>query len=131
MRDLSIVEFAKGDVIFREGELSDALYFLLPPSDITGEGRGPELEEGKLTSETEGGDGEEQHAVSFLPVGRYFGENGVVYRYSSRLLGLFGGMRKLSPGRAPASPGCDAVMQSSTCNICGAHDLSRARFSKA
>lgn len=91
MRDLSIVNFSRGEIIFREGEPSDSLYFILNPPDADGTGSqedgesGQRLEEEcKLTWETEhGGEDDAEGALAFVPAGQVFGEEGLVYRYRS------------------------------------------------
>lgn len=82
MRDLSTVQFSRGDVIFRDGEPSDAVYITLGPTDATYDALQEEIEMGAmLTSETRIDGGEEHELHGFVPAGRMFGEEGLVYRW--------------------------------------------------
>lgn len=82
LRDLSIVNFSRGETIFRTGEPSSALYFIMsdPGSADTALQQNvkekPQLESGI----EHGGDGGWDNTFSFAPNGRKFGEEGLVYR---------------------------------------------------
>lgn len=91
MRDLHKVHYAKDETIYREGQPSNALYFILAsPEGGTatgtvaqqgGVGAGADrVEEAKLTSETDAGSQHERRACQFVPAGGYFGEQGLIYR---------------------------------------------------
>lgn len=91
MKGLSTVRFSSGQVVYREGDLSDSLYFMLGPT-AEAEAEGHTDESCELTSETkekEGqggdedvdGDGPQQRVFPFVPTKRFFGEEGLVYRW--------------------------------------------------
>lgn len=104
MSDLSIVNFERNDIIFREGEPSHAFYFILDPKfaniantagegDVSKEsnqggsqGGGRRAEDNaQLTTESERHDGvEAERTLVSLPAGRAFGEEGLVYRCIAR-----------------------------------------------
>lgn len=77
------MHFSGGDTIFLEGEASDALYFILGPSDATVTvavvQRDGHLVEEKRTSEADSGRTAER-MLAFVPAARYFGEQGLVHR---------------------------------------------------
>ena len=81
-----MVQFSKGDTIFREGEPSDALYVNLDPTASVFQHGGKTLERAEnngnvVVSESEvEGDEEEDKTRAFVPPGRIFGEHGLVYR---------------------------------------------------
>lgn len=88
MKGLSTVHFSSGQVVYREGDLSDALYFMLGPTEPDAQGH---TDEGcELTTETKekedrGGDEDRdgdgpQRVFPFIPTKRFFGEEGLVYR---------------------------------------------------
>lgn len=87
MRGLSTIHFSSGEVIFRQGDLSDALYFILGPTTDP-EPDGQDDEYVLLTTETNkegdeaGGDGgdESKRELPFIPSQGFFGEEGLVYR---------------------------------------------------
>lgn len=93
MRGLSIVPFSTGDVVFKQGDLSDALYFMLGPA-IDPDVDGQDDEYVLLTTETkekgdeaEGGGGEEsKQELPFIPSRKFFGEEGLVYRYFEQMI---------------------------------------------
>ncbi len=80
MRGLSTVHFSSGQVVYREGDPSDALYFMLGPSAEDLEAGAPDDEHGELTSETHEKGLGAGRACPFVPSKRYFGEEGLVYR---------------------------------------------------
>lgn len=85
MRGLSAVHFSSGEVIFRQGDLSEALYFILGPTADPGDGHDDEYvmlttETNDKEDEAEGGGGESKRGVPFIPSRRFFGEEGLVYR---------------------------------------------------
>lgn len=90
MKGLSTVHFSSGQVVYREGDLSDSLYFMLGPT-AEPEADGHADEGSELTTETrekegregdEDGDGDEpQRVFPFVPTKRFFGEEGLVYRW--------------------------------------------------
>lgn len=87
MRGLSVVHFSSGETIFRQGDLSDALYFMLGPTTDP-EANDHDDEYILLITETNekgdeaGGAGvdESKRELPFIPSQRYFGEEGLVYR---------------------------------------------------
>lgn len=88
MRRLSVVHFSSGEVIFWQGDLSDALYFVLGPTTTDPEADSHDDEYILLTTETNekgdeaGGDGgdESKRELPFIPSQGFFGEEGLVYR---------------------------------------------------
>lgn len=86
IRDLSIVQFSRGNAIFREGEPSDALYLNLDPTASVFQHNGKTMgwadSKGNVAdSEFEvGGNEQEDKTRAFVPPGRIFGEHGLVYR---------------------------------------------------
>lgn len=87
MRGLSVVHFSSGEVIFRQGDLSEALYFMLGPTTDS-EADGHDEEYVLLTTQTnekgdelegDGGD-ESKRELPFIPSQRFFGEDGLLYR---------------------------------------------------
>lgn len=88
MRGLRTVHFSRGQVVYKEGDLSDSLYFMLGRTEVRGEEQGAS-EGAELTLETRGGgdgdrdrNGDEDMRIwfPFIPATRYFGEEGLVYR---------------------------------------------------
>ena len=85
MKGLSTVRFSSGQVVYREGDPSDALFFMLKPTaDDDLEAGARDDEQSELTTETNekgGGEGGGTGRVCpFVPTKRYFGEEGLVYR---------------------------------------------------
>lgn len=90
MKGLSTVHFSAGQIIYREGDLSDSLYFMLGPI-AESEAEGHNNEGCHLTTETKGkegrgvdedGDGDgPQRVFPFVPTKKVFGEEGLVYRW--------------------------------------------------
>lgn len=74
LRDVTVAHFVDGETIFSEGEPSDALYFVVGPSDATV----MVDEHVKVASDTEM-EQEERFLIS-VSAGRYFGEQGLLYR---------------------------------------------------
>lgn len=87
LRDLSTAHFTSGDIIYRDGEPSDALYIILGIGDsnaslLQDSGSGePAIErEGRMAAETQCEE-DRQQARAFVPPGGIFGELGLIYRY--------------------------------------------------
>lgn len=74
LRDVTITYFVDGETIFSEGEPSDALYFVVGPSDATV----TVDEHVKVASDAVGE--QEERVLRSVPTGRYFGEQGLLYR---------------------------------------------------
>lgn len=79
MKCLSIVDFSSGQIIYKEGDLSDALYFLLDPA-ADAEWQLDAEEGGILTTDTNGDGDEPQQVLPLVPGKGFFGEEGLVYR---------------------------------------------------
>lgn len=81
------MQFSSGDVIFREGEPSDALYVNIDPTASVfqhdGKTLGPTENKGNGTaSECEVVKSDEVDKTrAFVPPGRIFGEHGLIYRW--------------------------------------------------
>lgn len=80
MRGLSTVRFTSGQVVYTEGEPSDALYFMLGPSAEDLEAGAQDDEHSELTVETHEKGVGAGRVCPFAPSKRYFGEEGLVYR---------------------------------------------------
>eukprot|EP00752_Nemacystus_decipiens_P001573 g1534.t1 len=86
MRGLTVVHVSSGEVIFRQGDLSETLYFMLGPStDPEADGHDDEYillttETNEKVDEPEGGGGDEpKWELPFIPSQRFFGEEGLIY----------------------------------------------------
>lgn len=87
MRGLSVVHFSSGEVIFRHGDPSEALYFMLgPTTDPEADDHDDEYvllttEANEKGDEPEGGGGDGlKRELPFMPSQRFFGEEGLLYR---------------------------------------------------
>ncbi|CAM9524304.1 unnamed protein product, partial [Ectocarpus sp. 8 AP-2014] len=83
MKCLSIVDFSRGQIVYKEGDLSDALYFLLDLA-ADAEWQLDAEEGGMLTIETNGDGDEPQQVLPLVPGKGFFGEEGLVYRREHR-----------------------------------------------
>ncbi|CAB1110112.1 unnamed protein product [Ectocarpus sp. CCAP 1310/34] len=79
MKCLSIVDFSRGQIVFKKGDLSDSLYFLLDPA-ADAEWQLDAEEGSMLTMETNGDGDKPQQVLPLVPGKGFFGEEGLVYR---------------------------------------------------
>ncbi|CAM9201076.1 unnamed protein product, partial [Ectocarpus fasciculatus] len=83
MKCLSIVDFSGGQIVYKEGDLSGAVYFLLDPA-ADAEWQLDAEEGGMLTTETNEDGDEPQQVLPLVPGKGFFGEEGLVYRREHR-----------------------------------------------